>query len=721
MYLPAEVIFMKKIFLFLFCLNLIIRASFGYEIRQKEQVYYDWNSIANEREQSLSIPVPTPTKTGAVYGSDNGRLVSYVNEYKEGATTSLLACQIAIGGTLSYQGNHRFYGEDIRNIKSSKIIEVKKPTCIDNGWMTIVCQEKGCQGTAKIILMATSHNKKLNGNLSDDTSHYYKCDRCNETIQEEHKYDNKNICSICRHERIDDTLGRKYTVTITTNFPNGGRLVVDCDEGLKSGSEVKISVMNGSQIYVEVDENEGYKFNGFEVKSGKCEIDGAVITVYGNIILEAKLLNLYSAESGEHTHIKGIYLGSDEQYDYYSCTFEGCKEEIREYRNFNQDNFHQHDWKFIKSEELNEYIHGKSDMKPNHYFSANNIDKMFAIGEEIMFEGELCQLEYVRFDLYRCDCGKEEKRNYKKEYKGFDERFDIDGVIFIDDAGNTVRNDDVKLNTHYNSSRWETDKFYIKEWKNTKYLSELGTFYGTVSINSTCPDGCRKTYYISGPRPEDNDELFGSAKIVSVRDLKWKDYFMEGSELDANKAFCIPSSDTTILQDMGEYKQPIKMGYAVEFEVTTTGIDLENSELKIQPKIYIGEDEYLLSDDKNIDDKFKNPIIIDKDSDGTGSFMEKSENLEDKIEIINGNKIYKNAILWRWVYYLPADAKIAENNDLVQEIIVAFDIELLENGNKVKDVVVNSQKVGLTSWNGKAFKYSLKENLLDDIYSNAQN
>ena len=66
--------------------------------------------------------------------------------------------------------------------------------------------------------------------------------------------------------------------------------------------------------------------------------------------------------------------------------------------------------------------------------------------------------------------------------------------------------------------------------------------------------------------------LLRAFKIVSVRDLNWMNHFVENGKLHTNKFFAIPVGNTTMLQNAGNYVQPIKMGYAVEFELITTGI-----------------------------------------------------------------------------------------------------------------------------------------------------
>lgn len=202
--------------------------------------------------------------------------------------------------------------------------------------------------------------------------------------------------------------------------------------------------------------------------------------------------------------------------------------------------------------------------------------------------------------------------------------------------------------------------------------------------------------------------------------MRWKEYFVKGTTLESDNFFGIPRTNTTMLYDVDKYTQPIKMGYAVEFELITEGI--KDAELVITPRAYaIGDKSNNLIDrldTENDDMRDYKEIRISKSSNGKGKFLQYSEDLGEKVNI-GGYEIDKNKTLWRWVYYLPADTWLKGGGK--DEITVAFDIKLVENGSKKRDIVVNAQKVMSSSWTGDAFKYSLKHSLLEDIYNNAQN
>lgn len=231
----------------------------------------------------------------------------------------------------------------------------------------------------------------------------------------------------------------------------------------------------------------------------------------------------------------------------------------------------------------------------------------------------------------------------------------------------------------------------------------------------------------------DNSKILNSFKIVSVRDLNWKDYFVQNGQLNSERYFGIPSKNTTMLQDKGDYKQPIKMGYAVEFELITTGIAKDNADLVITPSFYYNGTSIDIKEIKDytgnkavsLASKFSKITIDGKTANGKGSFLEEAQDIHENVSI-GSSTITDNKVLWRWIYYLPSNIAIdnriktitPKNGDA--ELLVKFDIQLMENG-KAKDIVVNANKVLNSKWDGSAFKYSLSESLLDDIYNNAQN
>lgn len=232
-----------------------------------------------------------------------------------------------------------------------------------------------------------------------------------------------------------------------------------------------------------------------------------------------------------------------------------------------------------------------------------------------------------------------------------------------------------------------------------------------------------------------------SFRIVSVRDLKWKDYFTTPSGTLTGKYFSVPQTNETMLNtaydDKGKrYTQPIKMGYAVEFELDTISVPYNSAYIEITPqlvdkygnsidknKIYYGEDKlievkavkHLLSPITIYANRDNDPI---RNNVAYTSFMAEAES---KARYYNGQN--QDFITWRWLYYLPAETEVIGLKD---EVTVRFDIKVKSTAattpqhNQI-DLVTDYQVNKNYSWSGKAFTYSLKESLLDDIYNNAQN
>lgn len=219
-----------------------------------------------------------------------------------------------------------------------------------------------------------------------------------------------------------------------------------------------------------------------------------------------------------------------------------------------------------------------------------------------------------------------------------------------------------------------------------------------------------------------------SFRIVSVRDLNWKDYFTDSKGKLTGKYFNIPDINSTMIKNLGgKHSNVIKMGYAVEFELDTISVPYENAYLKITPKIInngndIGK-EYIDDELKGekIDSYFLDPIIIDAkspDIDTKTRFMTSAEKRQPSI-IYNG--IDQHGITWRWIYYLPADisSKKFTNN---KDVTIRMDIELYEKtSNKLMWKLSEYVKSKGSNWKGDVYKYSLTESLLNDIYDNATN
>lgn len=249
-----------------------------------------------------------------------------------------------------------------------------------------------------------------------------------------------------------------------------------------------------------------------------------------------------------------------------------------------------------------------------------------------------------------------------------------------------------------------------------------------------------KEKLIGEPEIEVNKDSF---RIVSVRDLNWKNYFTSLNGTLTGKYFSVPTENETMLQDVyvsknEKYNKTIKTGYAVEFELDTISVPAENAYLKITPQIVNGGKVYDANDKnsiyeglsgKKIENYFLEPIIIyanpdndpNKSNNAYTSFMATSSTSDN----IFHNGINQHFITWKWLYYLPAEIdsnKFTDSN----KVTIRFKIELFADvpgtSNDIKQLdLVTYYNNGGSSWKGNVFEYSLKHSLLEDIYNNAQN
>lgn len=233
-------------------------------------------------------------------------------------------------------------------------------------------------------------------------------------------------------------------------------------------------------------------------------------------------------------------------------------------------------------------------------------------------------------------------------------------------------------------------------------------------------------------------------KIISVRDLQWKNYFVDKNDNLRGKIFKIPDGNTTMLYSVEGRPEAIKTGYAVEFELTTVTYNHDKVVLVVKPEILgsKGKIEW-----ENIKDNLTNKYMDD-------DYMENIKDFEKIIIFANPNinkdlnNLYKTSyqasglfsegvknngiaiemIKWNWVYYLPAELNIRENNITIKFYIEVHEVDGSITANELLNNTKNTKKYDLneyvetykeSKWDGKVFKYNLNESLLDDIYDNA--
>ena len=216
--------------------------------------------------------------------------------------------------------------------------------------------------------------------------------------------------------------------------------------------------------------------------------------------------------------------------------------------------------------------------------------------------------------------------------------------------------------------------------------------------------------------------------ITSIRDLRWKDHFVDnkGNYKEEN-ALTIPDRDTVVAEYKG-YPTELKMGYAVEFSMTTAMVAPENAKLVIKPKVIIGNSTKEIDPGKLYDamgsklvelgKKYSEIVIYGDNRNPNTNFQTKATPTLPKPK---NNDVEYDEITWEWLYYLPADIRNTDGRSkITEDITIKFDIEVYD-GEKVADYITYLSKNNLSNWKGKVFKYSWKDSVLDDIYNNAQN
>ncbi len=223
-------------------------------------------------------------------------------------------------------------------------------------------------------------------------------------------------------------------------------------------------------------------------------------------------------------------------------------------------------------------------------------------------------------------------------------------------------------------------------------------------------------------KADDNSEN-SPFKILSIRDVRWKDYFTSNGTT-TNRELYVPmgANSNTILVNEAKLvdnsfsqHRDIVYGYAVEFELVTTGIKKNDSKLVVIPKVYEKTSSGRMNE---ISIDLGDYARIDSSRD-TEKFMITGE--EKTIEMPNDKTAPQ--VTWRWVWYLPLDIyeeicdKVGRNSD----IVVNFEIYVETSAGQMFDYVQAINYLNRSEWGGNVFTYRLDKTLLTDIYDNATN
>lgn len=276
-----------------------------------------------------------------------------------------------------------------------------------------------------------------------------------------------------------------------------------------------------------------------------------------------------------------------------------------------------------------------------------------------------------------------------------------------DHSGEYCEGDHITVEAHANSGyrflEWQ-DESGNKVSQNSNYSFYMPAFdYTIISI------------FVEDPY--NNSENI-SLQIVSIRDIRWKDYFT-GNSSYSYRYLNIPASienDEVLLDEVDldddsyEDNREIVYGYAVENRIQTTGLKAtDDLGLRIKYKLY--------GDGTDITDEVYDPNGYLK--------LDFYHNNDNSSFLTSTTVKSEDTILWSWVTYLPLDLTTDNNSKLLYEkynkITVEYDIKVIKNGRVLYDYIeaINSRSEGKSKWRGKVFTYRTDKTLLDDIYDNS--
>lgn len=212
-----------------------------------------------------------------------------------------------------------------------------------------------------------------------------------------------------------------------------------------------------------------------------------------------------------------------------------------------------------------------------------------------------------------------------------------------------------------------------------------------------------------------------SFKIISIRDLRWKDYFVSNNGKELNNALTVPenaNSNTVLVKaarlidsSYNSGNRDVVYGYAVEFELITAGIECDVTNLKLtdNPELLVTPSVSGIE----IPDNYK--MISSKNDDDIKGFMVSALKTYDNFDV-EGTTIEIPIVTWRWVYYLPLEVEL-DGEDLT----VKFDIKVKLKNGSYYDYIKAIKITDNNNWGGKVFTYRTDITVLDDIYNNANN
>lgn len=232
-----------------------------------------------------------------------------------------------------------------------------------------------------------------------------------------------------------------------------------------------------------------------------------------------------------------------------------------------------------------------------------------------------------------------------------------------------------------------------------------------------------------------DEKNISAFKVISIRDLSWKDYFTSvNTELNNHLTISNNANQNTVLVDEAQLignrsDRRVKFGYAVECELETWDIEcgtvgstgeISKSEMTSNTtQLYVEVSIPGISSSLG-----EYGLISSKSSNSIDRFMI-SATKEYKTLTVDGISMERPVIKWRWVYYLPIDFEIegikVMDEDFDDDLVVNFDIQVKVNNN-ISYRYNRARKITEGgNWGGNVFTYRTDKTLLDDIDNDAIN
>lgn len=254
-----------------------------------------------------------------------------------------------------------------------------------------------------------------------------------------------------------------------------------------------------------------------------------------------------------------------------------------------------------------------------------------------------------------------------------DEQHRYEVELFAEISGRTQRIENISQNK---SEKW---------WKVSNSLSENILYSVRVRVH----DGHEWSNWSELKYFKIELVKLSDLRITGVYDITWKYLFQNSNGIPTN--YIIPTSLMPIKTN--SKGNPIKIGYKVDFEIDSLGLNDTGDKLEIDV-------EFLDKAGNKISPTYK------KNNRTTAPIPNGYKTVKSKLVSKNGNRG-----VWKFSYYLPATTFVKNSDELVIKL----------NITGVKSTGVKFDYNQRTNFNGKVFVYNLKNSALTDYYIRGRN